>query len=112
MNKKEERAKLLAEMKEMNEKAANEKRSFSEDEKKVFAEKEERFRVLSAEIETEEREQKLNGFTDTLPKGGEDKPKTSERKGFFRTISTYLTFLDFEYSTYQKLTFVPSMKRA
>lgn len=84
MNKKEERAKLLAEMKEMNEKAANEKRSFSEDEKKVFAEKEERFRVLSAEIEAEEREQKLNGFTDTLPKGGEDKPKTAERKGFFR----------------------------
>ena len=85
MNKKEERAKLLAEMKEMNEKAANEKRSFSEDEKKVFAEKEKRFRVLSAEIEAEEREQKLNGFTDTLPKAGEDKPKTAERKGFFRT---------------------------
>ena len=32
--------------------------------------------------------------------------------GLFRTISTYLTFLDFEYPTYQKLTFVPSMKRA
>ncbi len=39
-------------------------------------------------------------------------PAQGRRKGFFRTISTYLTFLDFEYSTYQKLTFVPSMKRA
>ena len=39
-------------------------------------------------------------------------PAQGRRKGFFRTISTYLTFLDFEYSTYQKLIFVPSMKRA
>ena len=39
MNKKEERAKLLAEMKEMSEKASGEKRSFTDDEKKVFAEK-------------------------------------------------------------------------
>ena len=39
-------------------------------------------------------------------------PAQGRRKGFFRTLSIYLTFLDFEYSTYQKLTFVPSMKRA
>ncbi len=39
-------------------------------------------------------------------------PAQGRRKGFFRTLSTYLTFLDFEYSTYQKLIFVPSMKRA
>lgn len=84
MNKKEERAKLLAEMKEMSEKASGEKRSFTDDEKKVFAEKEELFRSLSAQIEAEEREQKLNGFTGELPKGGEDNPKTAERKGFFR----------------------------
>ena len=39
-------------------------------------------------------------------------PAQGRRKGYFRTLSTYLTFLDFEYSTYQKLIFVPSMKRA
>lgn len=81
MNKKEQRAKLIAEMKEMNEKAAAEKRSFTEEEKKDFAEKEALVRSLSAEIEAEEREATLNGFITQVPKP-EEKP--AARKGFFR----------------------------
>lgn len=81
MNKKEQRAKLIAEMKEMNEKAAAEKRSFTEEENKAFAEKEALVRSLSAEIEAEEREATLNGFTTQVPKP-EEKP--AARKGFFR----------------------------
>lgn len=81
MNKKEQRAKLIAEMKEMNEKAAAEKRSFTEEENKAFAEKEALVRSLSAEIEAEERAAALNGFVTEAPKP-EEKP--ASRKGFFR----------------------------
>lgn len=68
MNKIEERAKLISEMKELNEKASAEKRSFTDDETKAFAEKEAAVRSLAAEIEAEEREKRLKGFSAETPK--------------------------------------------
>lgn len=92
MNKIEERAKLIAEMKEMNKKATDEKRSFTDEENKAFAEKEEQVRSLTAEIEAEERNAKLNGFSSETPKTAKadnDNANTNvngnaERKSFFK----------------------------
>lgn len=67
MTKIEERAMLISEMKEMNGKASAEKRSFTEDETKAFAEKEAAVRSLTAEIEAEERAAKLKGFSTATP---------------------------------------------
>lgn len=87
MNKIEERAKVIAEMKEMNEKASSEKRSFTDEEKKAFAEKEAEVRSLTAEIEAEEREEKLKGFsTETPSTARADGPKVAspeKKSGFF-----------------------------
>ncbi len=88
MNKREERAKLIAEMKEMNEKALSEKRSFTDEENKIFAEKEANVRSLTAEIEAEERAEQLNGFSTVPPvaaRADKTDGKTAEsRKDFFR----------------------------
>lgn len=70
MGNKEKRAQLIAEMREMNEKAKTEKRAFSNEETKLYEEKEAEVRKLSAEIAAEEREKKLAGFSTTLPPQG------------------------------------------
>ena len=55
MSKKELRAKLIAEMRELDELAKKEARSFTTDEQKSFDEKDAEVRKLTAEIEAEER---------------------------------------------------------
>lgn len=85
MNKKEERAKLVAELRAMHELAQKENRAFSDDESKTFAEKEAEIRKLSAEIAAEEREALLNGFTTELPKADpESRKDVSEEMKEFR----------------------------
>lgn len=68
MDKKARRAQLIAEMREMNEKVIAEKRSFNEEEQKLYGEKEAEMRQLSAEIQAEERNAALAGFDTSLPK--------------------------------------------
>ncbi len=82
MNKKELRAKHIREMKELDELAKKEARSFTDEEKKSFDEKEAEVRRLTAEIEAEERAERMNGFSTELPK-----PETEENRNkdsFFR----------------------------
>lgn len=67
MNKKEIRAKLVAELRAMHEAAEKESRAFTDEENKIFAEKEEEIRKLDAEIAAEERKAKLAGFTTEKP---------------------------------------------
>lgn len=72
MGKKERRAQLIAEMREINDKLLAEKRSFNDDEKKAYEEKEAEVRKLTAEIEAEERDAALNGFSTNLPANQEN----------------------------------------
>ena len=58
----EKRSALIAEMKAMNELAEKEARSFTDEEKKLFDEKEAEVRTLSAEIEKEARAKTLSDF--------------------------------------------------
>lgn len=83
MNKKELRAKLIAEMRELDEKAKKENRSFTDDENKAFSEKEAEIRKLDAEIEAEERSAKLAGFSTELPKE-EDENRSAPQNSFMQ----------------------------
>lgn len=65
MNKIEKRNALFSEMKAMDELAKKENRSFTEEEKTVFAAKEAEIRQLDAEIEAEERASKVANFEKT-----------------------------------------------
>lgn len=67
MGKKERRAQLIAELRELNEKALGEKRAFTEEEQKIYSEKENEVRELSAQIAAEEREAMLAGFANQAP---------------------------------------------
>lgn len=67
MDKKARRAQLIAEMREMNEKVLSEKRDFNDEEKKLYADKENEMRELSAQISAEERQAAIDGFATELP---------------------------------------------
>lgn len=85
MNKKEQRAKLIAELRAMHELAQKENRAFTDDESKAFAEKEAEVRKLSQEIAAEEREALLKGFTTELPKTeDENRGEVSDKMKEFR----------------------------
>ena len=85
MNKKEQRAKLIAELRAMHELAQKENRAFTDDESKAFAEKEAEVRKLSQEIAAEEREALIKGFTTELPKTeGESRGEVSDKMKEFR----------------------------
>lgn len=85
MNKKEQRAKLVAELRAMHELAQKENRAFTDDESKAFAEKEAEVRKLSQEIAAEEREALIKGFTTELPKTeGESRGEVSDKMKEFR----------------------------
>jgi len=85
MNKKEQRAKLVAELREMHELAQKENRSFTDEENKTFAEKEAEVRKLSQEIAAEEREALIKGFATELPKTeGENRGEVSDKMKEFR----------------------------
>lgn len=85
MNKKEQRAKLIAELRKMHELAQKENRSFTDEENKTFAEKEAEVRKLSQEIAAEEREALIKGFATELPKTeGESRGEVSDKMKEFR----------------------------
>lgn len=85
MNKKEQRAKLVAELRAMHELAQKENRAFTDEENKAFAEKEAEVRKLSQEIAAEEREALIKGFTTELPKTeGESRGEVSDKMKEFR----------------------------
>lgn len=85
MNKKEQRAKLVAELREMHELAQKENRAFTDEENKTFAEKEAEVRKLSAEIAAEEREALIKGFTTELPETeDESRGEVSDKMKEFR----------------------------
>ena len=86
MDKKARRAQLVAEMREMNEKVVAEKRSFNDEEQKLYSEKEAELRQLSAEIQAEEREAFLNGFDTTLPQPKNDEGRSNPEKDEFRSL--------------------------
>ncbi len=85
MNKKEQRAKLIAELRAMHELAQKENRAFTDEENKTFAEKEAEVRKLSQEIAAEEREALIKGFTTELPKTeDESRGEVSDKMKEFR----------------------------
>lgn len=85
MGKKERRAQLIAEMREINDKLLAEKRSFNDEERQAYEAKEAEVRQLTAEIEAEERAAALNGFSSNLPanqENGEERNNTDETAEF------------------------------
>lgn len=89
MNKKEQFAKIIVEMRAMNDKLIAEKRGFNEDETKLYAEKETEMRKLQAEIEAEERNQELAGFTTENP----DTVNDDESRGVSNEEAEFRDFL-------------------
>ena len=77
MDKKARRAQLIAEMREMNEKLLTEKRDFSDEEKKLYDEKDKEMRELSAQIMAEERQAALAGFASELPQPKDDEGRSA-----------------------------------
>ena len=87
MDKKARRAQLIAEMREMNEKLLSEKRDFTDEEKKLYDEKDKEMRELSAQIMAEERQAALAGFATDLPQPEADEGRSAsdnEAKEEFR----------------------------
>lgn len=86
MDKKQRRAQLIAEMRELNEKVLGEKREFTAEEKTLYEEKEKEMRELSAQIMAEERQAAIEGFASSLPVPGADEgraaPVTDETEEF------------------------------
>ena len=77
MDKKARRAQLIAEMREMNEKLLTEKRDFTDEEKKLYDEKDKEMRELSAQIMAEERQAALAGFASELPQPKDDEGRSA-----------------------------------
>lgn len=90
MGKKERRAALIAEMREMNEKVKVEKRAFNDDEAKLYADKEAEVRQLSAEIAAEEREAMLAGFSSELPPKNNGSEKHNAENNVMTEFRGYL----------------------
>ena len=78
------RAALVKEMRELNDKLIAEKRDFTDDEKKIYAEKEEELRSLTAQIEAEERAAQLAGFSSELPKPDASTTTDKRSDSFFK----------------------------
>ena len=98
MDKKQRRAQLIAEMRELNEKALGEKREFTAEEKALYDEKEKEMRELSAQIAAEERQAAIDGFASELPlpagdqaRGGENNDANEEFRKFLRGEKRDLT---------------------
>ena len=82
----ERKATLINEMRAMNEEAKD--RSFTDEEKKSYSEKEAELKSVVANIETEERQSALNGFTQENPSpradNSEQKNGAEQKQSFFR----------------------------
>ena len=83
MTKQEQRAKLIAEMRALDELAKKESRSLTAEEQKSFDDKAAEARKLLAEIEAEKRAAELAGFSNELPDDDEKPAARSGEKGFF-----------------------------
>lgn len=103
MNKKERQAQLVAEMRSMNEKCIAEKRDFTDEESKLYAEKKSELDKLHAEIVAEERQKMIDGFANSLPNPSnedEGRGKTPDEMKEFRQFlmtgekRTAMTFAD------------------
>lgn len=82
MNLKEQRAKKLARMKELDENAKE--RIMTEEERAEFSKLENEIRELDKKIEAEERESKINGFSQSVPvQKPEGENQTDERAASF-----------------------------
>lgn len=90
MGKKEKRAKLIAEMREINDKVMAEKRAMTDEERSAYEAKEAEMRQLTAEIEAEERDAALNGYSSELPKpdAGEPDTRGKNEEAEFRAFLT------------------------
>lgn len=84
MNKKERRAQLVAEMRELNDKVLAEKRAFNADEQKSYSEKKAEVEKLTAEIDAEERAATLAGFSSEPPQP--EAEQTSKRSESFLKV--------------------------
>lgn len=84
MTKQEQRAKLIAEMRALDELAKKESRSLTAEEQKSFDDKAAEARKLLAEIEAEQRAAELAGFSNELPIADEKPAARSDNKGFLR----------------------------
>ena len=84
MTKQEQRAKLIAEMRALDELAKKESRSLTAEEQKSFDDKAAEARKLMAEIEAEKRAAELAGFSNELPNADEKPASRSDNKGFLR----------------------------
>lgn len=84
MTKQEQRAKLIAEMRALDELAKKESRSLTAEEQKSFDDKAAEARKLLAEIEAEQRAAELAGFSNELPNADEKPAARSDNKGFLR----------------------------
>lgn len=84
MTKREQRAKLIDEMHELDDLAKKEARSFTSEEQKSFDDKEAEVRKLTAEIEADERAAKLAGFSTELPKPTDDGEKRDAGEHLFK----------------------------
>lgn len=82
----ERKATLINEMRAMNEAAKD--RAFTDEEKKSYSEKEAELKSVAAEIEAEERNAALAGFTNEKPAPRADNPGnkdgSAQRKSFFK----------------------------
>ena len=84
MTKQEQRAKLIAEMRALDELAKKESRSLTAEEQKSFDDKAAEARKLLAEIEAEQRAAELAGFSNELPNADEKPAARSDNTGFLR----------------------------
>lgn len=103
MDKKERQAQLVAEMRSMNEKCIAEKRDFTDEESKLYAEKKSELDKIHAEIVAEERQKMIDGFANSLPNPSnedEGRGKTPDEMKEFRQFlmtgekRTAMTFAD------------------
>ena len=83
MTKQEQRAKLVDEMRAIDELAKKESRSLTAEEQKSFDDKAAEARKLMAEIEAEKRAAELAGFSRELPPENGEPAARSGEKGFF-----------------------------
>ena len=83
MNKKEKRSALIAEMEAISKKVADEKRAFTDEERKAFDEKEAEVRKLTAEIEDETRNKTLEEFAG-LERPESEPEARSKDESFFK----------------------------
>lgn len=88
MNKKEERAELIAKMKALHEAAQKEARAFTDEEANAFAEMEKQVKQCTDAIAAEERKAVIDGFSASLPA-----PAATEQHGASEKMDEFRAYL-------------------